>query len=156
MIYKFQPMSQDYADEIANRWRYDGIYSFYNMDADQEDLQEFLNPTKREDSYFVVINKREIIGFYSFREISDGIIDIGLGMKPSLTGQGSGFEFVKAGLDFANSTYILEKFTLSVATFNTRAINVYKKVGFKEYGMYIQATNGSSFEFLKMIYEFKE
>lgn len=155
MNYKFQSMTQEHAEEIAHCWRYDGIYSFYNMNADQEDLQEFLNPAERKDSYFVVVNNQEILGFCSFNEISLGIIDIGLGMKPNLTGQGCGLEFVKAGLDFVKTTYKPRKVTLSVATFNTRAIKVYKKSGFKEDVVYMQATNGSNFEFLKMSYQTK-
>ncbi|MGE6415156.1 GNAT family N-acetyltransferase [Planococcus kocurii] len=152
----FQVMTQEQAEEIANHWRYEGQYSFYNMDADQEDLAAFLNPQKCKDSYFVVIKEEQISGFYSFNQITDDVIDIGLGMKPDLTGIGNGLQFLKKGIDFATLTYSPKKITLSVATFNERAITVYKKLGFKEVEYFVQATNGSEFEFLKMIYQCDE
>ena len=150
MNYTFQTMTQEQAEEIVTNWHYNGEYSFYDMDADQEDLLEFLDAEKRSESYFVVIQNKEVIGFYSFNQITEDMIDIGLGMKPNLTGNGNGLEFLKDGLEFAKSKYNPKEITLSVATFNQRAIKVYKKVGFKEAGTFVQATNGSSFEFLKM------
>ncbi|WP_370569967.1 GNAT family N-acetyltransferase [Sporosarcina sp. resist] len=123
-----------------NNWHYDGEDSFNDMDVDQEGLQEFLDPEKRKDSYFVVVKNIEVIGFYSFNQTTDDTIDIGLGMKPNLTGNGNGFDFLKAGLDFAESKCSPEKITLSVATFDKRAINVYKKIGFKEVECFVQIT----------------
>lgn len=149
MPYTFQPMSQQQAEEIV-AWEYDGEYSFYDMKADLEDLQEFLNPVERGDSYFAIIENRELMGFYCFNRISKKTIDIGLGMKPGVTGKGQGWDFLKAGLNFAKSVYQPEKFTLSVASFNQRAIKVYKRAGFLEKETFIQKTNGSEFEFLKM------
>ena len=78
---------------------------------------------------------------------------IGLGMKPNLTGRGNGVQFVKAGIAYAKSKYNAKQIILSVATFNQRAIKVYKKIGFKEIETFIQNTNGGSFEFLKMMYD---
>lgn len=147
----FQTMTQKQAEEIATNWHYNGKYSFYDMDADQEDLEEFLDAEKRNESYFIVIKDKEVIGFYSFNQITEDTIDIGLGMKPDLTGNGYGLDFLKEGLEFAKSKYNPKEITLSVATFNQRAIRVYKKVGFKEAGTFVQVTNGSSFEFLKMV-----
>lgn len=74
-------------------------------------------------------------------------------MKPNLTGNGDGMEFVEAGLEFAKSKFTPEKITLSVATFNRRAIKIYRKIGFKEVDTFIQDTNGSRFEFMRMIYQ---
>ncbi|NDI37255.1 GNAT family N-acetyltransferase [Chengkuizengella sediminis] len=148
----FKKMTQKQAEEIAFSWHYEGKYSFYNMEADKEDLEEFLDPKKRGDSYFVVIQENEIIGFFCFNKLDDNTIDIGLGMKPELTGRGKGYEFLKEGIQYVNSKYKPEKITLSVATFNQRAVNVYKKIGFEEIKTFIQDTNGSNFEFVKMKY----
>lgn len=74
-------------------------------------------------------------------------------MNPELTGRGLGLGFLKAGLRFAISKYNPKEITLSVANFNDRAIKVYKKAGFECVETFIQYTNGSSFEFLKMKYE---
>lgn len=58
-------------------------------------------------------------------------LDIGLGMRPDLTGKGIGLEFVHAGLQFARERYAPATLRLTVATFNERAISVYLKAGFQ-------------------------
>ncbi|WP_100012113.1 GNAT family N-acetyltransferase [Lentibacillus sediminis] len=152
MDYNFSEMSQEQAENIASNWHYEGKYSFYDVEADEEDLVEFLDPKKREDSHYIVKEGEEEIGFFSFNDKGDAI-DIGLGMKPELTGRGLGLGFFKAGLRFVLSNYNPKEITLSVATFNDRAIQVYKKAGFESVETFMQDTNGSSFEFLKMKYE---
>lgn len=153
MGYKFEIMTQEQAEEIAYNWHYDAEYSFYNIESDKEDLVEFLDPQKRGDSNFVVTKDNDIIGFFSFNKVAINNIDIGLGMRPDLIGNGNGLEFLKAGLEFAKSKYIPQTITLSVATFNQRAIKVYRKIGFEEVDTFIQDTNGDSFEFLNMSYQ---
>lgn len=39
----FRPLTQIHALEIANEWKYDDIYSFYDMTADAEDYKEFID-----------------------------------------------------------------------------------------------------------------
>jgi [ribosomal protein S18]-alanine N-acetyltransferase len=152
MSYSFELMTHEQAESIAYHWHYDGKYSFYNMEADQDDLLEFLDPIQRSESKYVVLKDREIIGFYSFTKVNENVIDVGLGMRPDLTGKGLGKEFLEVGIDFAVKRYAPEKITLSVATFNLRAIKVYKSIGFIEKETFLQETNGGSFEFLKMDY----
>lgn len=43
MQFHFSLMSQSDAEKIAD-WHYEGIYSFYDMENDPEDLQELLSP----------------------------------------------------------------------------------------------------------------
>ncbi|WP_409276062.1 GNAT family N-acetyltransferase [Neobacillus sp. SCS-31] len=152
MRYKFSIMTQKQAEAIAFNWHFDGQYSFYNMDADQDDLEEFLNPKKRENSKFAVTEADELVAFFSYGKVSEVTFDIGLGMRPDLTGKGNGMEFLKAIINFIKSEFKPEKITLSVAAFNQRAIKLYRKVGFKEVDTFMQDTNGSTFEFLKMEY----
>jgi ribosomal-protein-alanine N-acetyltransferase len=154
MLYKFQVMTQEQAEDIAYNWHYDGIYSFYDIAADEEDLEEFLDPKQRRNSKFAVYHKEEVIGFFAFTRKASSTIDIGLGMKPDLTGNGKGLEFIKAGMEFAKNKYSPQTLTLSVATFNKRAITVYKRAGFEPIETFEQETNGSLFEFVKMEFSF--
>ena len=39
----FRPLTQIHALEIANEWKYDDIYSFYDMTADAENYKEFID-----------------------------------------------------------------------------------------------------------------
>jgi [ribosomal protein S18]-alanine N-acetyltransferase len=153
MNYKFDIMTQEQAENIAYNWHYDGEYSFYDMEADKEDLAEFLDPKTRGDSMFAVTKGNELIGFFSVNKVANNTFDIGLGMRPDLTGSGYGLEFLNAGVDFMQSKYTPAKITLSVATFNQRAIKVYREIGFKDIDTFMQDTNGGTFEFLRMTYE---
>ncbi|WP_226658992.1 GNAT family N-acetyltransferase [Pseudalkalibacillus hwajinpoensis] len=153
MTYKFEVMTQEQAEDISYNWHYEGEYSFYDMEADEEDLQEFVDPELRGDSKFAVMENSDLIGFFSVTKVNDLTYDIGLGMRPDLTNKGKGLEFSNAGLAFIKKKYNPSKITLSVATFNQRAINVYRKLGFKEVNTFMQDTNGSTFEFMKMEYE---
>lgn len=150
MDYTFQAMTQEQAENIAASWSYQGEYSFYDMNADPEDLEEFLDPEKREGVYFVVLSQNELIGFYSFQQSDKDTVDIGLGMKPELTGKGNGAAFLAAGLEFAETRYRPKHMTLSVAAFNTRAITLYEKLGFRKVESFVQATNGGQYDFVKM------
>ncbi|MED1865996.1 GNAT family N-acetyltransferase [Fictibacillus nanhaiensis] len=153
MTYIYKVMTQKQAEEIAFQWHYDGEYSFYDMESDRDDLEVFINHEKRGDSVYSVLNNNELIGFFSVNKADGHIYDIGLGVRPDLTGKGVGFKFLKSGIEFVKSEYKPQKITLSVATFNQRAIKVYEKIGFKEIKTFLQATNGSKFEFIKMEYE---
>ncbi|KAB2454921.1 GNAT family N-acetyltransferase [Bacillus sp. CH126_4D] len=152
MVYTYTVMTQEEAEEIAYNWHYEGEYSFYDIEADEEDLAEFLHDESRGDHTFSVNEDGILIGFFTVYKISDGTVDIGLGMKPDITGNGFGLQFVNAGLAFSKGKYGCNYITLSVATFNERAIKVYKRAGFEAVGTFVQKTNGSCLEFLKMNY----
>ncbi|MDA1665449.1 GNAT family protein [Bacillus cereus] len=152
MGYTYTVMKQEEAEEIAYNWHYEGKYSFYDIEADEEDLAEFLHGESRGNHTFSVKQNGILIGFFTVCKMNDGTVDIGLGMRPDITGNGFGLQFVNAGLAFSKEKYGCNYITLSVATFNERAIKVYKRAGFEAVGTFIQKTNGSCFEFLKMNY----
>ena len=77
-------------------------------------------------------------------------MDVGLGLRPDLTGKGLGAEFVVSGLAFARGRFSPHHFTLSVATFSGRAIGVYEQVGFRRGRTYTHETNGGEHEFPSM------
>jgi ribosomal-protein-alanine N-acetyltransferase len=77
---------------------------------------------------------------------------LSIGLKPELTGQGLGEEFVSECIVFARSHYKLDKQTikLEVALFNKRAIQVYQRAGFAELGKVKKNTHVGEMEFLQM------
>ena len=153
MKFEFANTNSDYAKEILN-WHYEGEYSFYDMDFDQEDLYEFLEKIKSnhwENHYVALSERKEVIGMFSF-EFSDNEVNIGLGLRPDFTGKGIGYDFVVEGINFGirKFNFIGKYITLSVAAFNKRAIKVYEEIGFKESNRYIETINQEKYEFIKM------
>ncbi|WP_157261613.1 hypothetical protein [Paenibacillus sp. A3] len=58
-------MTQEEAEEIAG-WKYEEPYSFYNMDDDPDDYEEFLDPVRRGSRYYSVYTESGLMGFFSF------------------------------------------------------------------------------------------
>jgi [ribosomal protein S18]-alanine N-acetyltransferase len=150
MTFRFRLMSQTDAEAIAG-WHYPEPFSFYDWAADPRDLAELLNPTTRGDGYFAVEDEAgELIGFFHYKEPHGPKLEIGLGLHPDRMGQGLGKSFVEAGLDFGRERFAPKEFTLSVATFNRRAISVYERAGFSPVRVFSHWTNGADWEFVEM------
>jgi ribosomal-protein-alanine N-acetyltransferase len=148
-VFNFTPLSQEEAEVVAE-WHYPQPYSFYDWSLDVDDLQELLDPALRGQAYWAVKDDQdELVGHFSFKPQEDAI-EIGLGLRPDLTGRGLGAAFLAAGLEFARTQFAPERFTLAVATFNERAITVYERAGFSRDRVYMHATNGGEWEFLDM------
>jgi ribosomal-protein-alanine N-acetyltransferase len=152
MEFAIRPMMAADAQQIA-RWHYDGEYAFYDMANDPEDLAELMDPRSWENAYYAVADgEGDLVGFFCFS--SEGnTVEIGLGLRPDLTGKGLGQDFLKAGLRFAAEHLSARSFRLSVATFNQRAIRLYTRAGFRPSRVYTNRTNGGEFEFLEMTLE---
>ena len=71
-------------------------------------------------------------------------------MRPDLTEQDLGEEFVGAVLRFAQETYSPLAFGLTVATFNRRAISVYERAGFEPVEMFGATRRDGEREWLLM------
>lgn len=147
----FRPLTQIHALEIANEWKYAGIYSFYDMTADAEDYEEFIDETRRnQNDHYEVLENDELIGFFCV--IRENLsIEIGLGMRPDICGKGRGKQFVGQICDFLERTYTFDKLIMNVATFNQRAINVYRSCGFKDLEITRRNSNGGVYEFLTLV-----
>lgn len=150
MQFFLKPMTESDAARIAG-WHYGGIYSFYDMDQDPDDLAELLDPANWENLYRSVLDEQgELIGFFCFQAEGD-TVEVGLGLRPDLTGQGLGRAFLEAGLAYAAAEYRPVAFRLAVATFNERAIRLYEQAGFRRTRIYPHETNGATYEFQEMV-----
>jgi ribosomal-protein-alanine N-acetyltransferase len=145
----FSPLTQEEAEAIAE-WHYEPPYDFYDAREDANDLAELLDPLRRGDRYFSAREVGgELIGFFQFERAGD-VVDVGLGLRPDLTGQGFGLRFLEHGLAFARDHLAPRRFTLSVAEFNERAITVYERAGFVQTRSYMHETNDGIFPFIEM------
>lgn len=93
--------------------------------------------------------RHALAGLFVFK-LADHVAEIGLGLRPDLTGVGIGGSFLDAGLRFAAADLGANSYTLAVAAFNHRAIAVYERAGFREVRRYLHATNGGLDEFVSM------
>ncbi|MGI8316257.1 GNAT family N-acetyltransferase [Halobacillus mangrovi] len=156
MLLSIQEMNKEYINKIV-KWRYESPYDFYNNEASEEIIQEFL-----EGEYYVLLNERnQIFGYYCLGisaqvpagnekdvYLEEGI-DMGLGMNPDFVGKGNGLEFCQWILNDIYKRSPDAMIRLTVATFNQRAIHLYKKLGFVEKDKF-QAT---TVEFMTMVKE---
>lgn len=148
MTYEIRVMSEADAEAIIG-WKYPGEYSFYDMPRDVEDMAELRSAHVRETKYRSVHMDGELVGFFEFL-VADDVVEVGLGLRPDLTGQGLGETFTEAGLAFARERFRPGRFTLRVAAFNERAIKVYERLGFVKESSYVHDFYGMPYDFLVM------
>jgi [ribosomal protein S18]-alanine N-acetyltransferase len=150
-------MTEDFARQILN-WTYEKPYELYNNELSDEAMREILN-----HSYFAVVNHvDELVGYFCVGESAQAPIgalfgvyrevlyDIGIGMKPELTGSGLGYTFFSFILNDIKDTLDPKAVRLTVVKSNSRAIHLYEKLGFvkdKEF-------NQESIEFITMVKKF--
>jgi [ribosomal protein S18]-alanine N-acetyltransferase len=147
-------LTEENAKQILT-WKYEAPYDFYNNEETSESLKELL-----ENSYYAVVNQNhELVGFFCIGSAAqvpygstvgaynEDIKDIGIGMNPSLTGQGYGAQFFSFILSYIKGTYQLDSIRLTVAKFNQRAIQLYTKLGFDKK---VEFSRGTT-EFITMI-----
>ncbi|MGM0885080.1 MAG: GNAT family N-acetyltransferase [Bacillota bacterium] len=153
MMLYIDKMSADIAIDILG-WTYDEPYEFYNNEPTTEAICEMLA-----DSYFAVFeNDKGLVGFFcvgssaqvpnDLYTYSPNFIDIGIGMRPDLTGQGYGTSFFTVVLSYIDKAFGYSPKRLTVAKFNHRAINLYEKFGFSLEDEFIKG----SVEFIIMIH----
>ena len=155
--YTVSEMTVEDAKKIGT-WKYAPPYSIYSMTDDPESIEELTDGT-----YYSVYNNDELIGYFCYGKntqvpggIKEGLyadenlIDIGLGLRPDLTGKGHGLCFFTTGLDFGKHKYGRKPFRLTVATFNQRAIKLYEKAGFQMVAQFINKRGEKETEFFVM------
>ena len=144
----FTPMTQGEAEEIAG-WHYPGEYAFYDADFIPEGMGELLDPAQRRDEYHAARNADgELEGFAQLEPVA-GATEIGLGLRPDLTGRGLGQAFTGAVIDLARA-HGAGRITLAVAAFNARAIRVYERCGFVETGRHTRRLGDRDWDFVDM------
>lgn len=149
----FAPMTREAASAIA-RWEYGGDYAVYDMGGDSEDtISELLD-----GCYFVTLDAEgNLMGFACFGvaaripvvepfDWEDGSLDVGVGMRPDLCGRGDGTAFFSGVLAFAFERFGVRRWRLSVASWNERAIRVYRKCGFARVCTVTHAVSGVPFD----------
>ncbi len=150
--FTFHPMDEANARAILE-WRYDASYDIYNPAAGDVEvaMQVFLDP---QNSYHTVTDKHGDLAAYCCfgpdgqvpgGDYSAAALDIGLGVRPDLTGQGHGLAYVNAVLHFARRAFPPTAFRVTIAEFNQRAQRVWQKAGFRPVQTFQRSEDGMPF-----------
>jgi ribosomal-protein-alanine N-acetyltransferase len=151
MDFTFRPMDRASAQEIL-AWCYDEPYDLYDLGTGDvaQTLQVLLDP---QYAYYIIEDGEAAVAYCCFGldaqvpggDYSQPAVDVGLGVRPDLTGQRQGSVFVEAVLDFARRTLSPERFRVTIAAFNARARRVWAKVGFQQTQVFRRRTDGMDF-----------
>ena len=152
MEISFRPVSKEDVQKFYF-WRYEPPYDIYNEGGDlsDEELAYFLDPQIRCHAMFDGTNT--LIAYCTFGadgQVPGGdykadALDIGMGVRPDLTGQGKGVDYAQAAINFALDTYAPHALRVTIATFNERAQKVWQKAGFVEIDRFGREKDGMSF-----------
>jgi RimJ/RimL family protein N-acetyltransferase len=82
-------------------------------------------------------------------KLTGTVAEMGLGLRPDLTGHGLGETFGRTCLRFASPALGAQSHTLAVAAFNHRAVAVYERAGFQEVERFERFTNGGLHAFIR-------
>ncbi len=148
----FEAMDSAAAREILT-WEYDPPYDIYNLTSSSQRsaLDSFLDSANR---YFrIERGEGELIGFCCFGpearvpggEYSPDQLDIGLGLRPDLTGRGLGPVIIGRVCEFARQRFGAREFRVTIAAFNRRARRAWEKAGFRFRREFARAWDGEPF-----------
>lgn len=152
MRFTVRPLRWAEAHRIS-RWHYDGPYAIYDMNLTVPMLMQMLTKLVGRSTYFAALDEAsDLVGFFSFVP-HGGTVEVGLALRPDLTGKRLGLAFVRAGLDYARRAFDPNTFYLNVALFNERARRVYERAGFRPQATFKARVRGRMYEFLEMTRE---
>ncbi len=134
-------------------WQYPGPYAMYNMSPENEeaDIRFFLDPA---NGYFgISAEAGELLGFCNFGvdarvpggDYAAQAVDIGMGLRPDLTGKGQGAVYAAAVFAFAQEQYPRQRQRVTIAKFNERAQRLCRKFGFSEAAQFVREQDGQEF-----------
>jgi len=156
MNISFTVLDREHAKEITS-WRYDEPYAIYDYrDQSSNDVIGYL--TDPANQIFAVLSDNELIGFRSFGPdgrvsggtYDDSYLDTGGGLRPDLTGRGLGARIICKGIEFGTREFETERFRVTIAAFNQRALRVCSRVGFTEDHRFHRATDDKEFVVMKL------
>lgn len=135
------------------RWQYPPPYETYTIpESDWEESIAYFHELA--DNFVVIFDDDDtLLGFCSFGadgqvaggDYSADALDIGMGMRPDLTGKGQGKRYLAAVLDYAQNAFQPAALRATIAAFNERAQNMVKRAGFTQTGRFTAPTTGRAF-----------
>lgn len=149
---RLDDLTESCAKEICS-WKYNDEYSIYNYPEWNKIINERWGITvevKRKSEFNAIVDERKnLCGYIRLIDKNDYVL-IGIGLKPSLCGQGLGNITMEIVKQQCKNKYANKKIILEVRSFNKRAIRCYKNAGFDIVEIYKKNTPIGYGEFIKM------
>lgn len=149
---QIKPLTEEQIHTFVT-WEYSGPYAMYNMsEEDRESQVRFFSDPG--NGYFAITDEEDaFLGFCNFgadAQVPGGdyglaAIDIGVGMRPDLTGQGRGALYATAVFDFATARYPDLPQRVTIAEFNERAQQLCRKFGFVQVARFLREKDERAF-----------
>lgn len=148
------PISRAAAEEIVT-WHYPPPYEIYNTPLEERDtaIAYFLNPDNR---CFILQNENGwILGYGSVGvdaqvpggDYQEPALDLGIGIRPDLTGQGQGKQFLAALAAYAQAQEPPpQRLRVTIAAFNERAQRLVRGYGFVEVQQFTRSADDTTFK----------
>jgi ribosomal-protein-alanine N-acetyltransferase len=153
MRFSIRPFTGADADAVAS-WRYPPPYDAYDTSEDPSFEAGLRDPARWGAFEFAVDDPEtgELVGFLELTAIKgQGCVEIGLGLRPDLTGRGLGPAYIEAAMTFALERWTPSTFALDVFPWNERAIRAYERAGFERGEVYVRTfPDGNEVTFLRM------
>jgi RimJ/RimL family protein N-acetyltransferase len=124
--------NEEYAAQVE-AWQYEPPYDFYDAASDPDDVAEMRDPEKWHHFRALVGDDGSLEAFW-WLDPKEDAFEVGLGLRPDLTGRGLGDAIVRAELKYVREHWAPETFRLFVTAWNERAIRLYERLGFREVG----------------------
>lgn len=132
MTYQLRPLTAEQGEAMAN-WSYPGPWAVYDVTT----------PIDPEEGFWAVVDDSGAVAGYACfgvearvpgLEEQPGALDVGVGMRPDLTGQGLGREFAGAVLEHAREVTGATRLRAVVQDWNQRSRRLLDGLGFEETG----------------------
>lgn len=148
----YRPAEKKHAREFV-QWVYESPYDVYNCPPEEIDNVVQYNIDPRNNVYAMLDQNEELMGYCSYGkdaqvpggDYSEEALDIGLMIKPELTGQGMGATFAKEVIRNGIAKYEPKKLRLTIAAFNKRAMRTWEKNGFEQNQTFERSINKMEF-----------
>ena len=137
--YKLEPLKREDA-KLLKEWKEfdDPIlsgYNYGNLNENQEEIWFLMKQKRFRSNYFSIKDEEgKLLGFIGLKEINNilNTAKLGIVISPSFVSNGLGTRVMYDFISMCFDEFGFRKINLEVNDWNKRAINLYKRIGFKE------------------------
>ncbi len=131
MSLTYRTIEENDKKEICS-WKYKGDYSIYNLPSydEQKNINRGFCNADYEKNYYVFFDGNKLVSFVNLHE-EDNEVFLGIGVNPICLNMGYGKRTIELACQISKKRYGSKPLYLGVRTWNKRAINCYKAVGFE-------------------------